>query len=427
LNENDKMNGMQDREIPITVLMAVHNDEKYLRFSIESVLSQSFRAFEFLIINDASTDSIRDIICSFDDERIHLIDNQENLGLTASLNKGLSIAQGKYIARIDSDDLFYPTKLAEQYDLMENDPNVVLCGTLYEQIDSEGNVLRKIDLPLTAEENYYYLLFKNGFIHSSVMFRRMIVRSLGGYNEVYKQAQDHELWFRISRNLKVLNLDKVLVQFRVHSESISCKKYDIQLNFSLRVIKKYLEVVGKTVPHIEILKILQHWRMTSLDTIDKELLLKSLYDIHVILLSHAPDFLDKILLERICSQRIEFYQKLIQYEGMLAKWLVDFFSENNSEKIAFYAAGTFADMCLDILNKNSMPYPNVIFDQHPERAIVKRVRVEKLSALAKYAISHLIICHDTEHNEIYRDLSNNNAISGIELINLLPSVETGIH
>jgi len=411
------MVGIKHGDIPITVLMSVYNGEKFLQHSIESVLNQTFDTFEFLIINDASTDSSRDIICSYNDERIHLIDNQKNLGLTCSLNKGLSMAQGEYISRIDADDLFYPTKLAEQYVLMKNDPDLVLCGTLYEQIDSEGNVQTKIDLPLTPEENYYYLAFRNGFIHSSVMFKKEVITGLNGYNEVYKQAQDHELWFRVSRNYKLLNLGHVLTQFRMHSKSISYRNYDAQANFSSQVIKSYLDLVGGEVPHPEILRILQHWRITSLKAVDKDLLLKSLYDINNILLSHAPDFLDKILLERICKQRFEFYKKLIVDEGVLEQWLIGFFSENDSNKIAFYAAGTFADMFLDILERSELDYPPVIFDQLPERAIVKRVPVEKLSDLNKYDISNLIICHDTAHNEIYKILSRNKAVSGVNLVN----------
>ena len=201
----------------VTVLMPVYNGSRYLRQAIESILGQTWSDFEFLIINDGSNDNSRDIILSFDDRRIRLVDNPSNIGLTKSLNRGLQLARAEYIARQDADDISYPERLERQVKFLDEYPDVVLLGTRTRAIDESGkpqkeNLLR---IPIGLLAIRWYLMFQNAFIHSSVMFRRSIIcEKLGGYDESFAKAQDYELWSRIARSYAVENLSDVLLDYR---------------------------------------------------------------------------------------------------------------------------------------------------------------------------------------------------------------------
>ena len=131
----------------VTVLMAVYNGERYLRDAVESILCQTFRDFQFLIINDGSTDNTRDLILSYDDARIVLVDSEHNVGQTRSLNRGLELAAGELIARQDADDISEPDRLAKQVAFLERHPEVALLGTWYKEIDVQGTVIGKRKLP----------------------------------------------------------------------------------------------------------------------------------------------------------------------------------------------------------------------------------------------------------------------------------------
>lgn len=206
----------------VSVLMAVYNDQRYVREAIASILNQTWTDYEFLIVNDGSTDDTRAIITSFDDPRIRLIDNPANIGLTKSLNRGLALAQGDYIARQDSDDISHPTRLEWQVQFLDAHPDVVLLGTQIRQIDQHGNPLPERSVrPTTGIGIKWHLLFDNPFPHTSVMFRRSVVwDTLYGYNEDFIRSQDFELWSRIASTYSVCNLSEVLVDYRVHPASI---------------------------------------------------------------------------------------------------------------------------------------------------------------------------------------------------------------
>jgi hypothetical protein len=200
----------------VTVLMAVHNGERYLRDAVESILCQTFQDFEFLIINDGSTDNTRDVILSYDDARIVLVDSEHNVGQTRSLNRGLELAAGEWIARQDADDISEPDRLAKQVAFLERHPEVALLGTWYKEIDVQGTVIGKGKLPCDPTDIRWALLFFCPFVHSSVMFSKSVIaEQIGFYNETFAYAQDHELWYRIARRLPVANLPEPLVRFRV--------------------------------------------------------------------------------------------------------------------------------------------------------------------------------------------------------------------
>ncbi|QHG15287.1 glycosyltransferase [Nostoc sp. ATCC 53789] len=218
----------------VTVLMPVYNGEFYLREAIDSILSQTFQDFEFLIINDGSTDSTREIICSYDDPRIRLIDNDYNLGLTQSLNKGLKLAEGEFIARQDADDISEPERLVKQVDFLETHPKVALVGTWYKQIDTQGNLICKCQLPCDCTQIRWNTLFYSPFIHSAVMFQKSsVLEQIGFYNKVAIHAEDYELWCRIALRLKIANLSDYLIQWRIHPSSVTATYENIQQDTTL--------------------------------------------------------------------------------------------------------------------------------------------------------------------------------------------------
>ena len=198
----------------VTVLMAAYNGERYLREAVESILCQTFQDFQFLIINDGSTDNSRDLILSYDDARITLVDS-EHVGQTRSLNRGLELAAGELIARQDADDVSEPERLAKQVAFLDRHPEVALLGTWYKEIDVQGTVIGKRKLPCDTTDIRWSLLFFCPFVHSSVMLRKSVVsEQIGFYNEALAYSQDYELWHRIARRLPVANLPELLVRLR---------------------------------------------------------------------------------------------------------------------------------------------------------------------------------------------------------------------
>lgn len=222
----------------VTVLMAVYNGEPYLREALESVLGQSFSDFEFLIIDDASSDHTVEIVESYRDPRIRLIHNTRNLGLTASLNKGIELARGRYIARMDSDDISLPERFSRQFEFMESNPSVGVCGTWAKTIDPAGNVTGELRA-LTGASLKKLCWRPSPFLHPTVMVRADLMKSCG-YNPEYPQAQDYELWLRLCRKTDFYNLDQFLVHYRIHLKSVFKTKRENQLLSSYKAFSEHV-------------------------------------------------------------------------------------------------------------------------------------------------------------------------------------------
>ncbi|UCG13685.1 MAG: glycosyltransferase [Deltaproteobacteria bacterium] len=206
----------------VSVIMSVFNGQQYVGQAVQSVLKQTFADFEFIIIDDGSSDLTWEHLVAYRDPRIRLFRNQENVGLTKSLNKGLALAKGKYVARQDADDLSFPLRLEKQVTFLERHPEVVLISAHYEVIDPEGNTLgllrRKGDPGLVA----WSLLFYNHLAgHSLVMYRRHAVVGIGGYSEARPYSQDYDLWLRLSKVGDIVILPEVLLRWRKHDAQIS--------------------------------------------------------------------------------------------------------------------------------------------------------------------------------------------------------------
>jgi glycosyltransferase involved in cell wall biosynthesis len=206
--------------------MAVYNGEKYLRESMDSVFEQDFQDYEFIIIDDCSTDNSSKIIHEYKDKRIKYFKNSTNIGQTKSLNRGLRKSCGRYIARIDADDLFLTRKLTKQYKYMELNPGVSACGTASKKIDESGNKIGLRLPPTTNHEICSAMLYRSAMIHVSILIRSKSIKSLGGYDEKYPICADYDLWCRmIINNMKLANLPEVLTCHRQYIGSLGSRTY----------------------------------------------------------------------------------------------------------------------------------------------------------------------------------------------------------
>ncbi len=206
----------------LSVLMPVYNAERFLQEAIESVLGQTFKDFELIIINDGSTDNSQAIIDKYQaqDNRIRAY-QQENKGLIATLNKGLKLAKADYVARIDADDACYPERLQVQYDYMLDNDDLILCGSFYDVIDDGSRFIEQVRPPTSDEACRKSLMQGNIFIHSSVIYKKEVVLQIGGYRSAFKYAEDYDLWLRLIEVGKVGNIAQFLVQRRWHSTNTS--------------------------------------------------------------------------------------------------------------------------------------------------------------------------------------------------------------
>jgi len=211
-------------EPAITVLMTVYNAGRFLDPSIRSILGQAFRNFEFLIVDDASTDGSVEVVEQWTrrDDRVRLIRNEFNKGQTPCLNQGLRLARGKWVARQDADDLSHPTRLAEQFQFTTMHPEVVLVGTNGRIIDEHDRLTGLLDAPLSHASITWTAPFLNPFMHTAVLFRTDLIRdTFGGYDETFRIAQDYELWTRVLATHPTANLAQRLVCYRHLESSLS--------------------------------------------------------------------------------------------------------------------------------------------------------------------------------------------------------------
>jgi glycosyltransferase involved in cell wall biosynthesis len=212
----------------ISVLMSVYNGEAYIGESVNSVLQQTFRDYELLIVDDGSTDRTATIISAFEDPRITAIRNHTNEGLTCSLQTGLALCRGDLIARLDADDISMPRRLELQAAFLEKHPGVALVGSAVEIIDAVGKALGSRLPPCSAFAMSWSMCFGNPLVHSSVTFRKAAALAVGGYLEA-PYAEDYFLWTRLSAaGYKLGALPAVLVQLRQHEGQVSRAKREVQ-------------------------------------------------------------------------------------------------------------------------------------------------------------------------------------------------------
>lgn len=204
----------------ISVVMPVYNVERFLRESIESVLNQSFGEFEFIIINDGSLDSTSEILNSFSDNRIRLIE-RENRGFASSLNEGISLSNGKYIARVDGDDINLPNRFELQYKYMELHPDVDILGGQAWNIDESGNIIGERIKPVSAEDISRLIEYNCPVIHPTYFVRKYVFEVLHGYRDL-APADDYDLLFRaLEHRFKIENISEKIIKYRLNPHGMS--------------------------------------------------------------------------------------------------------------------------------------------------------------------------------------------------------------
>ena len=209
----------------VSVVMSVYNGELYLKESIESILNQTFTNFEFIIINDGSTDDTPQILDEYrsKDNRIKII-NQENIGLTKSLNKGIRLSKGEYIARQDADDLSKPERFTKQVKVLDQNPHLSAVFAINNFIDEHGNYLCTKQLP-SNQRVKCLLKYANPLIHGTAMLRKADFQKIGWYDEKYRVGQDRVLWKKmVSSGLYFDIIREVLYNYRLVSGSITWSK-----------------------------------------------------------------------------------------------------------------------------------------------------------------------------------------------------------
>ena len=230
----------------ITVLMPVHNGEAHVREAAESILAQTFRDFEFLVVDDASDDRTVAILESLGDPRLRLVKSRERLRFSGALNLGLEQARGEWIARMDADDITLPDRLARQRDFLHAHPEIGLCGGLATAFGlRQGPYFRP---PMTHLEIQAYLLFDSPFVHPTVMMRRDLLERHGlRFDPAFCPADDYELWSRAARLFPVANLDRVVLHYRVHGASLTEATWGDMDACAARVAGRELQALGLTM------------------------------------------------------------------------------------------------------------------------------------------------------------------------------------
>lgn len=239
-------------EPPVTVLMTVYNGEPYVREAIESVLSQTFENFNFVVVDNASTDNSRNTISTFIDHRLRLVALPRNIGQTAALNHGLGLIKTRWVARLDADDICLPNRLERQIDYVERHPDIGLLGTWCQYVDYEGKPVGRpgggyYRPPTGHQEIIDQFAESNPFAHPTVMFDRELVRCVGGYPQKYRYAQDLALWISLARLARLANVPEILVKLRVHEKQASAGNLRLRCDEEMRLNRLVLSLSGLSV------------------------------------------------------------------------------------------------------------------------------------------------------------------------------------
>lgn len=226
----------------ISVIMGVYNDKKFLSKSIDSILNQTYKNFEFIICDDCSNDGSWNILKKYEakDERIKIIKNEKNLGLASSLNKCIKISKGNYIARMDSDDISIKDRFQKQIEYLENNPEISVIGTNVYYIDNSDHRYSKSENKTLKEISFQDTVKQTMLVHPSVMMRKQVLLDVGGYtvNDLTKRAEDYDLWCKMKeKHYKLQNIVDYLLEYREDISGIKKRKYSYRIQESK--LKRY--------------------------------------------------------------------------------------------------------------------------------------------------------------------------------------------
>jgi len=241
----------------VTVLMPLYNGEKYVRKAVESILLQTWRDFELLIIDDGSSDRGPDIVSAITDERIILLRNSSNMGVAATLNRGLAMARGRYIARMDADDISLPDRLERQVRFMDNHPDVGISGG-WVRLFGGGQLPYTCQVPVDSQDVAAYMLFENSLWHVTAIIRKNAINQATlKYDPVFSRSEDYDLWTRAGEHFALANIDHILVRVRRHKESVTRLNWDEMTKQTENIQHRLLERVGLQLSPSEIS--FHHW------------------------------------------------------------------------------------------------------------------------------------------------------------------------
>lgn len=234
----------------VSVLLCTYNDEKYIAETINSILRQTYTNFEFIIVNDGSSDKTESVIKSFSDSRIKLY-NKANTGLIDSLNYGISKCHGIYIARIDGDDVALPNRIMTQVNFMISHPHIDVSGSNVIYVNNKGKKIGRSYLPNLDEDIKMYSFFSSPMIHPSVIIKTEVLTRYN-YSYDYFVAEDYELWLRLlNTGYKIYNLKQPQIKYRIHGQNISFTKMgNVRRSFDLIYDNYFSEVFGAELKEI---------------------------------------------------------------------------------------------------------------------------------------------------------------------------------
>lgn len=225
----------------ISVILPVFNAEKTIAESIESILNQTYKDFELIIINDGSSDKSESIILSFQDERINYFINEKNKGLIFTLNRGIDLANGEYIARMDADDIAYLTRFEKQIKVMEENSDLIVCGTQINSFGEKKNNKFKFVAKENSKEIKLRLVLESALAHPTVFIRRSILIDNNiRYNKDYLHTEDYKLWTDLSTYGNFYNIQEPLLNYRVSETQVSKKWHTIQLEIAKKCRREYI-------------------------------------------------------------------------------------------------------------------------------------------------------------------------------------------
>jgi GT2 family glycosyltransferase len=235
--------------------MSVHNGGHFLRDAVESILGQTFANFEFLVIDDGSTDGSGVLLERFAqrDHRVRVV-HQENAGLTRSLNRGLALARGDFIARMDADDVSERNRIQAQLDFLRSHTEITVLGTSDKVIDGAGRTLTEERRPRDPQVVRWAMSYGCALCHPSVIFRRRAIQAVGGYGPGFRYAQDYDLWTRlVMKGTKMSSIPECLVRYRISGSNISVARKQEQRQCALRIGHRYVEwLLQRQVPEEEV-------------------------------------------------------------------------------------------------------------------------------------------------------------------------------
>lgn len=232
------------KQILLSVIIPVYNAEKYLITCLDSIKSQTYKNYEVIIIDDASTDDSQGIMKKYakTDKRFRVYINNLNLRITKTLNKGIKIAKGKYILRMDADDWCYPERFEKQFKYMEKHPDIGVSGGTIEVCDKNLNIINKRKYPLSDSEVRKIIFRYSPFAHPATIWNAKLMKKIGGYNPNIPLSQDYELYFRIGNISKFGNIKDTILKLRTHDDSSSIIRGKFQEQYAIYTrIKAFLE------------------------------------------------------------------------------------------------------------------------------------------------------------------------------------------